>query len=47
MIPRLRMTDVAKRYGPTVALVGVDLTVLPGAVHALVGENGAGKSNLM
>src|SRR4051812_36442843 len=47
MTPRLRMSGVAKRYGPTVALAGVDLTVLPGEVHALVGENGAGKSPLM
>lgn len=43
---KLTITDLCKRYGSTVALRGVNLTLQP-AIYGLFGRNGAGKSTLM
>lgn len=45
--PLLTVRGVDKSFGATHALKKTDLTILPGEIHALVGENGAGKSTMI
>lgn len=43
----LRVEGLTRRFGPTTALDGVDLTFAKGRVSAVVGANGSGKSTLL
>jgi ABC-type multidrug transport system ATPase subunit len=46
-IPPIRVEGLTVRYGERLALDGVSLAVAEGAVYALLGRNGAGKSSLV
>src|SRR6202451_1229036 len=43
----VRLTAVSKHFGGVRALDNVSLEVLAGEIHALLGENGAGKSTIL
>ncbi len=46
-VPIMTLSGMRKSFGPVQALKGVDVLIMPGEVHAVVGENGAGKSTLI
>jgi len=46
-LPALRAEGIGKSYGAITVLSEITLDILPGEVHAVIGENGAGKSTLM
>lgn len=45
--PALELRGISKRFGDLVANDGIDFDVNRGEVHALLGENGAGKTTVM
>ena len=45
--PIIEMTDISIAFGGVRALSDVSLRLFPGEVHALMGENGAGKSTMI
>lgn len=47
LTPLLRLQGIVKLFPGARALDGVDLEVIPGEVHCLLGQNGAGKSTLI
>ena len=42
--PRLELTGISTQYPAVKANDHISLSVQPGEIHALLGENGAGKS---
>src|ERR687884_1704332 len=43
----LELRDITKRFGDVLANDHINITIKPGTIHAIVGENGAGKSTAM
>jgi len=46
-LPLLHLCEVNKAFDGVQALTGLDMDILQGEIHAVVGENGAGKSTMV
>ena len=46
-LPAVEVRDLKKSYGRTMAVDGVDFSVMPGEIYGLIGPDGAGKSSVM
>ncbi|ETX11810.1 ABC transporter [Marinomonas ushuaiensis DSM 15871] len=46
-ISRLELANITKQYPGCLANDNISITLMPGEIHALLGENGAGKSTLV
>ena len=42
--PKIKLTNLHKKFGSKVVLDGVDLTVMPGESLVIIGGSGSGKS---
>ncbi len=45
--PAIELKGISKAFGPVQANKNIDIRVMPGTIHGIIGENGAGKSTLM
>ncbi len=45
--PAIELKGISKAFGPVQANKNINILVMPGTIHGIIGENGAGKSTLM